>query len=220
MIAQGLSDKTGRRMGHMSMSGEQGSMAAFAALGVERRIYVHINNSNPALREDSPERAAVERAGWEIGLRRHGDPAVSAPMTPCRAGGGHPRGRRRALPRQAPVPSPAARRQARQGPGAGLGAQPLLLPVGRAAQGRRPDEPHARPRAAPRVGASHAATTTAMRAARKAASSAGWCSPTRWASTAPTSSPCRARCRPRASPSRPTSPSCASARCWRRWPPR
>ena len=68
MIAQGLSDKTGRRMGHMSMSGAQGSMAAFAALGVERRIYVHINNSNPALREDSPERAEVERAGWEIGF--------------------------------------------------------------------------------------------------------------------------------------------------------
>jgi pyrroloquinoline quinone biosynthesis protein B len=64
MIAQGLSEKTGRRMGHISMS--EGSMAAFAALGVERRIYVHINNSNPALREDSPERAAVERTGWEI----------------------------------------------------------------------------------------------------------------------------------------------------------
>ena len=68
MIAQGLSDKTGRRMGHMSMSGGQGSMAAFAALGVERRIYVHINNSNPALREGSAERTAVERAGWEIGF--------------------------------------------------------------------------------------------------------------------------------------------------------
>jgi pyrroloquinoline quinone biosynthesis protein B len=71
MIAQGLSEKTGQRMGHISMSGPQGSiegsMAAFAALGVERRIYVHINNSNPVLREDSPERAAVERAGWEIG---------------------------------------------------------------------------------------------------------------------------------------------------------
>ena len=41
-------------------------MAAFAALGVERRIFVHINNSNPVLRDDSPERAEVERAGWEI----------------------------------------------------------------------------------------------------------------------------------------------------------
>ena len=71
MITQGLSDKTGRRMGHIAMSGTQGttegSMAAFAALGVERRIYVHMNNSNPVLREDSPERATVERAGWEIG---------------------------------------------------------------------------------------------------------------------------------------------------------
>jgi pyrroloquinoline quinone biosynthesis protein B len=67
MIAQGLSDKTGRRMGHICVSGAQGSMAAFAALGVKRRIYVHINNSNPVLRDDSPERQDVERAGWEIG---------------------------------------------------------------------------------------------------------------------------------------------------------
>jgi len=67
MITQRLSHKTGLRMGHMSMSGSRGSMAAFAALGVERRIYVHINNSNPVLRDDSPERADVERAGWEVG---------------------------------------------------------------------------------------------------------------------------------------------------------
>lgn len=66
MIAQGLSDKTGRRMGHISMAGADGSLAAFAALGVVRRVYVHINNSNPVLRDDSPERAEVERAGWEI----------------------------------------------------------------------------------------------------------------------------------------------------------
>ena len=66
MIAQGLSDKTGKRMGHISMSGAQGSLAAFETLGVKRRIYVHINNSNPVLREGSPERAHVERAGWEI----------------------------------------------------------------------------------------------------------------------------------------------------------
>jgi pyrroloquinoline quinone biosynthesis protein B len=66
MIAQGLSEKTGKRMGHISMSGPQGSISAFAALDVERRIYVHMNNSNPVLREDSPERAHVLRAGWEI----------------------------------------------------------------------------------------------------------------------------------------------------------
>jgi pyrroloquinoline quinone biosynthesis protein B len=66
LIAQGLSAKTGRRMGHVSIAGHDGSMAAFADLGIERRIYVHLNNSNPVLREDSPERATVERAGWEV----------------------------------------------------------------------------------------------------------------------------------------------------------
>jgi pyrroloquinoline quinone biosynthesis protein B len=68
MIAQGLSSKTGRRMGHVSMSGAGGAIAAFRALGVKRRIFVHINNSNPVLREDSPERRAVERAGWEVAV--------------------------------------------------------------------------------------------------------------------------------------------------------
>jgi pyrroloquinoline quinone biosynthesis protein B len=66
MIAQGLSAKTGARMGHMSMSGPAGSIAAFRELAVERRVFVHMNNSNPVLREGSPERAEVERAGWEI----------------------------------------------------------------------------------------------------------------------------------------------------------
>jgi len=66
MIAQGLSAKTGHRMGHISMSGPEGTLAAFRQLGVKRRIFVHINNSNPVLREDSPERRAVENAGWEV----------------------------------------------------------------------------------------------------------------------------------------------------------
>lgn len=66
MIAQGLSTKTGHRMGHISMSGAEGSLAAFRDLAVRRRVYIHINNSNPVLREDSRERAEVERAGWEI----------------------------------------------------------------------------------------------------------------------------------------------------------
>lgn len=66
MVTQGLSAKTGKRMGHISMSGPDGSMAAFASLDVRRRVYVHMNNSNPALREGSPERRAVEAAGWEV----------------------------------------------------------------------------------------------------------------------------------------------------------
>ena len=53
-------------MGHMAMSDADGSLAAFRDLGVGQRIYVHLNNSNPVLREDSPERAEVERAGWSV----------------------------------------------------------------------------------------------------------------------------------------------------------
>ena len=65
MIRAGLGAKTGRRMGHVSMSGPEGSIAAFASLGVRRKIFVHMNNSNPVWRP-GPERAAAEAAGWEI----------------------------------------------------------------------------------------------------------------------------------------------------------
>jgi pyrroloquinoline quinone biosynthesis protein B len=67
MIEQGLLNKTGARMGHISMSGASGSIAAFSQLGVGRLIYVHINNSNPALDENSPARKAIDGAGWEVG---------------------------------------------------------------------------------------------------------------------------------------------------------
>ena len=68
MIAAGIGVKTGRRMGHMSMSGEDGTIAAFRDLGVERRVFIHINNSNPTLLDGTPERREVEAAGWEIGF--------------------------------------------------------------------------------------------------------------------------------------------------------
>lgn len=67
MIDQGLLGKTGSRMGHINMSGPDGSIAAFAPLGVARKIFVHINNSNPVLDASSKERAEAEAAGWEIG---------------------------------------------------------------------------------------------------------------------------------------------------------
>lgn len=67
MLAQGLMPKTGARMGHISISGSDGSIAALAPLGVARKVYVHINNSNPVLDELSPERRATEAAGWEVG---------------------------------------------------------------------------------------------------------------------------------------------------------
>ena len=66
MVRAGLGPKTGRRMGHMSVSGPDGTMAAFEGLGVQRRVLLHINNSNPILLDNSPERAAVNAAGWDV----------------------------------------------------------------------------------------------------------------------------------------------------------
>jgi pyrroloquinoline quinone biosynthesis protein B len=67
MIAAGVGQKTGARMGHLAMSGETGSIAGLADVKVGRRIFVHINNTNPVLDESSPEHAAVKAAGWEVG---------------------------------------------------------------------------------------------------------------------------------------------------------
>jgi len=66
MVRLGLSQKTAWRMGHVAMSGEGGSLNRLAPCGIARKIYVHINNTNPVLIEDSPERAAVLEAGWEV----------------------------------------------------------------------------------------------------------------------------------------------------------
>ena len=66
MIRAGLGQKTGQRMGHMSVTGPDGAIAGFAGLGVRRKVLVHINNSNPVLVDDSPERAAAEAAGWAV----------------------------------------------------------------------------------------------------------------------------------------------------------
>ena len=67
MLVQGLMPKTGKRMGHISVSGPDGSIAAFKPLNINRRIYVHINNSNPILDEKSEARKVVDAAGWEVG---------------------------------------------------------------------------------------------------------------------------------------------------------
>ena len=66
MIAAGLGPKSGRRMGHMSLSGAEGTLAAFKELNVRRKVLIHINNSNPVLLDDSVERAAVAAAGWDV----------------------------------------------------------------------------------------------------------------------------------------------------------
>jgi pyrroloquinoline quinone biosynthesis protein B len=66
MVAAGVGPKTGRRMGHLAMSGENGTIARLLDVPIGRRIFVHINNTNPVLDENSSEHAAVRAAGWEI----------------------------------------------------------------------------------------------------------------------------------------------------------
>src|SRR5215831_2984657 len=65
MIASGTGAKTGRRMGHMPIDGQDGSLAVLEGVA-GRRVYVHVNNTNPILIEGSPERVEVERKGWEV----------------------------------------------------------------------------------------------------------------------------------------------------------
>ncbi len=66
MIREGSGVKTGQRMGHMSLTGPDGTIAAFRDLAVRRKVFIHINNSNPILLDDSPERAIADQAGWEV----------------------------------------------------------------------------------------------------------------------------------------------------------
>ena len=65
MIRTGTGQKTGRRMGHMQIDGDDGSLRALTGLSA-RRIYIHVNNTNPILVEGSAERRKVESAGWQV----------------------------------------------------------------------------------------------------------------------------------------------------------
>ena len=66
LIVAGLGNKTGQGMGHIAMSGDSGAIDSLAGLDIGRKIFLHINNSNPALLRDSAERKTAERAGWQI----------------------------------------------------------------------------------------------------------------------------------------------------------
>jgi pyrroloquinoline quinone biosynthesis protein B len=64
--ALGLGKKRAADMAHLPIGGDGGSLATLAGVRTPRRIYIHINNTNPILRDDSPEQRAVEAAGWEV----------------------------------------------------------------------------------------------------------------------------------------------------------
>ena len=66
MITLGLSKKTARMMGHLAQSGPGGMIELLARMPARRKILIHINNSNPILRDDSPQRAELAAHGIEV----------------------------------------------------------------------------------------------------------------------------------------------------------
>ena len=62
----GISDRTAGDMGHVPLSGPGGTLEVLAGLERPRTVLIHINNTNPILLEDSPEREEVVRAGIEV----------------------------------------------------------------------------------------------------------------------------------------------------------
>jgi pyrroloquinoline quinone biosynthesis protein B len=66
LIALGLSDRRAEDMAHWPIGGAEGSLRALEDMCRGRRFFIHINNTNPILREDSPERASLAAAGWEV----------------------------------------------------------------------------------------------------------------------------------------------------------
>jgi pyrroloquinoline quinone biosynthesis protein B len=66
LVTLGLGDKRAEQMAHLPIGGRDGSLHALAGTRAHKRIYIHINNTNPVLRPRSPERRQVEAEGWEI----------------------------------------------------------------------------------------------------------------------------------------------------------
>jgi pyrroloquinoline quinone biosynthesis protein B len=68
LVQLGLAGKTAREMGHLPIDGPGGSLEQLAPLPIDRKIYIHINNTNPILLDDSPERRTVEQHGMEVAM--------------------------------------------------------------------------------------------------------------------------------------------------------
>ena len=66
LVVAGLGNKTGQGMGHIAMSGDHGAIESLSSLDIGQKVFLHINNSNPALLQGSAERKAAEHAGWQI----------------------------------------------------------------------------------------------------------------------------------------------------------
>lgn len=66
LITLGISKKRSRDMGHLPQSGDGGMMSVMEKLDKPRKVLIHINNTNPILNEESPERKALDKAGIEV----------------------------------------------------------------------------------------------------------------------------------------------------------
>ncbi|MEP6653868.1 MAG: pyrroloquinoline quinone biosynthesis protein PqqB [Myxococcales bacterium] len=66
LVTTGVGNKRAEDMAHLPVGGPDGGMARLARLPGKRRVLIHINNTNPLLREDSPERAQTDAAGIEL----------------------------------------------------------------------------------------------------------------------------------------------------------
>ena len=66
LLALGMSNRTAQSMGHLPLSGDDGSLIPLSKLSCKRKIFTHINNTNPILIADSTERQVVEKAGMEV----------------------------------------------------------------------------------------------------------------------------------------------------------
>ena len=66
LIRLGIADRRAREMDHLPVSGDDGSLVHLTGLRRPVKVYTHINNTNPMLIENSPERAMVQRAGIQV----------------------------------------------------------------------------------------------------------------------------------------------------------
>jgi len=66
MQRRGVGTRTGREMGHLAQNGPGGMLEVLEQLPEQRKLLIHINNTNPILDEDSPERAELARRNVEV----------------------------------------------------------------------------------------------------------------------------------------------------------
>lgn len=66
LSAPGFLNKSAEDLAHCPVGGPEGSLTRLSNIAVPRRVFTHINNTNPMIREDSHERKLVAAAGWEV----------------------------------------------------------------------------------------------------------------------------------------------------------